>query len=173
MLRSDGTAGKAFNFWKLVQTKMIIAHTMEYKGLALPLSEWNLRNYRAVDYPAYSVTYNDCFFEMRQALGLHPVNCCDERSALLEKADNIFILEVDGVLVGSVAIYGNEIDDLIVVRGYQRKGYGQGLLRFAVARMQRQGVTPIRLHVADWNQAAMRLYSRNGFAVVGTEIVQT
>ena len=151
----------------------IIAHTMQYIGGEMPSPSIALRRYLDMDYPIYREVYNDCFADMRRALGLHPVNCCDGRGILAEKSENIFIFEVDNKLAGSVAIYGNEIDDLIVARQYQRKGYGQGLLRFAVARMQRQGVTPIRVHVADWNQAAMRLYSRNGFAVVGTEIVQT
>ena len=79
--------------------------------------------------------------------------------------------EVDNKLAGSVAIYGNEIDDLIVARQYQRKGYGQGLLRFAVARMQRGGIFPIMLHVADWNRGAIELYTKNGFCIIKTETV--
>ena len=108
---------------------------------------------------------------MRQALGVYPIDCCDTRERLLKKSENIFLLEIDGRLAGSIAIYNNEIDDLIVAREYRRKGYGQGLLRFAVARMQRMGVSPIMLHVADWNRGAISLYTENGFRIVKTETV--
>ena len=149
----------------------IIAHTMQYTGGEMPSPSIALRRYLDTDYPIYREVYNDCFADMRRALGLHPVNCCDGRGILAEKSENIFIFEVDNKLAGSVAIYGNEIDDLIVARQYQRKGYGQGLLRFAVARMQRGGIFPIMLHVADWNRGAIELYTKNGFCIIKTETV--
>ena len=149
----------------------IIAHTMQYTGGEMPSPSLALRRYQDADYPAYRDICNDCFAGMRRALGLTPVNCCDTREELLKKSQNIFILEIDNQLAGSVAIYGNEIDDLFVAKSCQRKGYGQGLLRFAVARMQRAGVSPILLHVADWNCGAVELYERNGFRIIKTETV--
>lgn len=149
----------------------IIAHTMEYTGPVLAMPPLCLRHYADADEPAYRAAYNHAFAPMRRALGLQPVYCCAERAELLEKAGSIFILEADGALAGSVALYGNEIDDLFVAEDFLRKGYGQGLLRFAVARMQRAGVRPIILHVADWNQKAIKLYERNGFRVTATQAV--
>lgn len=149
----------------------IIAHTMQYTGGEMPSPSMELRSYQDTDYPAYREIYNDCFADMRRALGLHPVNCCDTREALLNKSEDVFILEIDGRLVGSVAIRGSEIDDLIVARQFRRKGYGKGLLRFAVARMQRMGISPILLHVADWNRGAVGLYTKNGFSIIKTETV--
>lgn len=83
--------------------------------------------------------------------------------------DKIYILEIDGKLVGSVAIYDNEIDDLIVGKSYQRAGYGEALLQFAISHMQSNNISPIVLHVADWNQGAIKMYIKNGFAIVKTE----
>lgn len=160
-----------FDLWKLVQEQIIIAHTMEYVGPVLTVPDWHFRSYSDADYPSYRAIYNDCFSDMRRALHLTPVYCCADRASLRSKARDIFILETAGEMVGSVAIYGNEIDDLIVARKYQGKGYGQGLLRFAAARMQRLGICPIVLHVADWNKKAMGLYKKNGFVAVKTEIV--
>lgn len=148
----------------------IIAHTMIYKGGPIH-SDLTLRNYRGADYSMYKKIYEDCFRPMRQALKLEPLDCCDSQSGLLQKADCVFILDLENTLLGSVAIYGNEIDDLIVGKDHQRQGYGQGLLRFAVAHMQSEGVHPIRLHVADWNQGAVRLYQKNGFVIFETEIL--
>ena len=78
-------------------------------------------------------------------------------------------IEIDGKLVGSVAIYDNEIDDLIVEKSYQRAGYGEALLQFAISYMQSNNISPIVLHVADWNQGAIKMYMKNGFAIVKTE----
>lgn len=149
----------------------IIAHTMHYAGGELPMPDFEPRNYRDSDYLSYRDIYHGCFADMRRALGLHPVNCCDDRETLLGRSEDIFILEVDNQLAGSIAIYGNEIDDLIVAKKYRRKGYGQRLLRFAVASMQRAGVSPIVLHVADWNRGALELYVKNGFRIIKTETV--
>ena len=163
---------EGFDLWELVREQFILAHTMEYAGPVLPMSKLCLRTYCDADYLTYSNAYNDCFSDMRRALHLSPIHCCPDRAALCSKAENIFLLEVDGELAGSVAIYGNEIDDLFVIRHFQKKGYGHGLLRFAVARMQQRGVCPITLHVADWNQSGIQLYEKNDFQVIATEVVR-
>ena len=162
---------EAFDLRKLVERQIIIAHTMQYTSGERVTSSWSLRNYCENVYPAYQRIYNDCFADMRRALHLTPICCCGSRAALLSKARNIFILEAGGELAGSVAIYGNEIDDLFVAKHLQGKGYGRGLLRFAVARMQQRGIEPITLHVADWNQRAVKMYQKNGFYIAATEIV--
>lgn len=149
----------------------IIAHTMEYAGgpvdedvLLLPYSD--------VCFEEYERLYNDSFRDMRTALGLEPVNCCGSREDLLNKKDQIFLLFEGERLAGSVSVCGNEIDDLIVGREFRRKGYGAMLLRFAVSRMQKAGTAPIVLHVAEWNQLAVKLYLSGGFRIRETEIIR-
>ena len=88
----------------------IIAHTMEYRGGSI-VSPLRLRNYSAFDYEEYKRIYEECFRDMRTALQRFPVDCCDSKEELEHKKDKIYILEIDGKLVGSVAIYDNEIDD--------------------------------------------------------------
>lgn len=149
----------------------IIAHTMEYQGGGVS-SDLPVSNYADEDYEEYKLIYDACFSEMRTALELFPVNCCSGREELLKKAKDIFLLKVSGKMVGSVAVYGNEIDDLIVAKEFQGRGYGTALLRFAVARMQNAGIEPIQLHVADWNRNAMALYLKNGFQITKTETVR-
>ena len=146
----------------------IIAHTMEYRGGSI-VSPLRLRNYSAFDYEEYKRIYEECFRDMRTALQRFPVDCCDSKEELERKRDNIYILEIDGKLVGSVAIYDNEIDDLIVGKSYQRADYGEALLQFAISHMQSNNISPIVLHVADWNQGAIKMYMKNGFAIVKTE----
>ncbi len=123
------------------------------------------------DYGAYKKMYEECFHDMRTALQRFPVDCCDSEEELEHKKDKIYILEIDGELIGSVAIYGNEIDDLIVKKSSQRMGYGKRLLQFAVSRLQSRSISPIILHVADWNQGAVKMYLESGFSIVGTEVI--
>ena len=148
----------------------IVAHMMEYSG-GIIQSPLCLRNYSDHDFDEYKKIYNECFFDMRTALQLFPVECCDSKENLEKKRNKIFILEIDGSLVGSVAIYGNELDDLIVAKEFRRMGYGEALLRYAVSYLQNLDTSPIVLHVADWNQGAIKMYLKNGFSIVKTEIV--
>lgn len=148
----------------------IVAHTMEYQGGQI-VSHLRLRNYSATDYNEYKRIYEECFRDMRTALQLFPVDCCDSQEELERKKENIYVLEISGKLIGSVAIYDNEIDDLIVEKSYQRLGYGEALLQFAVSFLQSSNISPIVLHVADWNQGAINLYLKNGFSIVKTEVV--
>ena len=50
-------------------------------------------------------------------------------------------------------------------------GYGETLLRFSVSRLQNSNISTIVLHVADWNQGAIKMYLKNGFSIVSTEVV--
>lgn len=148
----------------------IIAHTMEYTDGEIE-SELEVTNYTIDDYSEYKRVYEDCFFDMRTALELQPVNCCDSNDVLLEKATQIFILKQANELIGSVAIYGNEIDDLIVDKKFQKQGYGKQLLNFAISKIQKSKIHPITIHVADWNKNAISLYLNNGFIISKTETV--
>ena len=148
----------------------IIAHTMEYHGERIS-SDLHVSNYSPNDYEEYKRVYETCFSEMRIALGITPVNCCKNADELLQKASQIFFLKREGVLIGSVAIYDNEIDDLIVAKEFQGQGYGKKLLLFAVSKMQQDEAASISLHVADWNKNAVQMYLNNGFVIVKTEVV--
>ena len=151
--------------------KDIVAHTMEYKG-GLVQSDMILEKYTDVYYEAYKNIYEDCFHIMRMELGLYPIDDCDSRDELLKKRNDIFLFIINNILIGSIAVYDNEIDDLIVAKEYQRKGYGKMLLNFAIAHMQEDGIFPIILHVADWNRNAIDLYLKNGFVITKTEIIK-
>ena len=148
-----------------------VAHMMEYTG-GLIQSPLCLRNYSDHDFDEYKRIYNECFFDMRTALQRFPIECCDSKEELEKKRDKIFILEIDGSLVGSVAIFDNEIDDLIVAKEFRRMGYGEALLRYAVSYLQNLNISPIVLHVDDCNQGAIRMYLKNGFSIAKTWIVQ-
>lgn len=148
----------------------IIAHTMQYIGGKID-SDLNTVNYSDTHYEQYKAIYHECFRPMRTALGLSP-DCCDTREQLVKKQNDIYLLVAGSDIAGSVATYGNEIDNLFVDPAFQRKGYGKKLLLFAVSSLQKKNKEPILLHVADWNVHAIDLYLKNGFKCIKTEKVR-
>ena len=120
----------------------------------------------------YKKIYNECFFDMRKSLDIKPYNFLSDYSQIQDKIQDIFLL-VDGTnIVGSVACYGNDIDDLIVNKKFQGKGFGKQLLLWAMQRIGTKNDSPITLHVAEWNQRAGELYKSVGFTVTKTEIIE-
>ena len=120
----------------------------------------------------YMSVYNACFRPMREALDIRPYDWYTDGSRLEGKTDSIFLLVENDHIIGSVACYGNEIDDLIVKASEQKKGYGKQLLLWAMQHIWERNDEPITLHVAAWNQGALRLYKRTGFQVKKKERVR-
>ena len=145
-------------------------HQMTYQGAKMH-SDQVLRNYRDEDYEQYASLYNEAFAPMRRALGIEPIACCADRETLLRNRQNLYVLEEEGEIRGSVGLFSGEIDDLVVGKEHRRKGYGKNLLSFAVSRLQKDGISPITLHVADWNKPAIQLYLKNGFVLTKTEMI--
>ena len=116
-------------------------------------------------YPQYERIYNECFFDMRKALNIEPYDFYSDISQLQTKKENIFLLVENDIIIGSVGCFGCEIDDLIVNKQYQRRGYGALLLNWAVSHIRELSREPITLHAAEWNQSAVKLYLRNGFVI--------
>ena len=70
-----------------------------------------------------------------------------------------------------MAVYGNEIDDLVVKGEFQGRGLGMGLLQWALALLESEGRGPAVLHVADRNRRAMEMYRKQGFRIIKTEVI--
>ena len=120
----------------------------------------------------YIRIYNECFYEMRKALDIEPYNFLNDYSQISEKANNIYLYIHNDEIVGSVACYGNEIDDLIVNKKYQNNGYGKQLLLWGMQGIRQRSFAPIILHVAEWNKDAISLYKKIGFEVASIERVR-
>lgn len=89
----------------------------------------------------------------------------------VEKVKDIYLLINQGETIGSIACYGNEIDDLIVNKKFQHKGYGKQLLLWGMQHIRAKSNEPITLHVAEWNNEALMLYKKVGFDIVSVEKV--
>ena len=89
-----------------------------------------------------------------------------------EKVKDIYLLINQGEIIGSIACYGNEIDDLIVNKKFQHKGYGKQLLLWGMQCIRKKNTEPIVLHVAEWNKNALLLYKKNGFEITNIEKIR-
>lgn len=116
----------------------------------------------------YMKIYNACFYEMRKSLSIEPYNFLSDYKQIREKSKDIFLLVSGEEMIGSVACYGNEIDDLIVNKKFQNKGYGKQLLLWGMSHIRQAGNAPILLHVAKWNEKALLLYKKVGFDITNT-----
>ena len=145
--------------------KSFFAYEMQYIGEGSIIDEVSLVPFSEEYYSQYERIYNECFYEMREALDVKPYNFYSDIEQVRDKMANIFMLIHNETLIGSVGCYGTEIDDLIVNKQFQNKGYGKTLLLWAVHHIRTYTDEPITIHVAEWNQNALKLYMRNGFVV--------
>jgi len=120
----------------------------------------------------YMKIYNECFYKMRKALEVEPINFYYDYSQIKDKIKDIFLYLQNGGIIGAVSCYENELDDLIVEKSFQGQGIGQKLLLWGINHIKEQGYEEIILHVAEWNQNAVKLYLKNGFSIVKRERVR-
>ena len=119
----------------------------------------------------YKSGYNAAFRPMREALNIKPYDWYHDSNKILDKSSDIYLLVEEKTLIGSIACYGNEIDDLFVVGAYRHKGYGKQLLIWAMDHMASSGYDELILHVAEWNRSAVKLYMNEGFRIVKTDVI--
>ncbi|WP_117170127.1 GNAT family N-acetyltransferase [Paraliobacillus sediminis] len=150
----------------------IIAFEMHYVGGRVE-SELSLIAYSDEFYDTYQKIYNACFYDMRKALDIKPYNFYSSKEQITDKKDNIYLLIQNEKLIGSVACYSNEIDDLIVNKAFQGQGYGTELVFWAINHLQNTAnELPIKLHVSKWNENALSLYEKNNFKCTKVEKIR-
>jgi len=144
---------------------MKIAYEMKYTKPVKERAEVSLVPYSSGYQEAYKKMYNACYHEMREALDIKPYDFIQDDFFFAEGMDAVYLLLDDERLIGSVALKGEELDDLIVAPEYQGQGYGKQILLWALENMHGE---QILLHVAEWNQRAIRLYKKYGFEITET-----
>ena len=145
-----------------------LAYEMELRGSADERSSIEMVGYSPEYQEAYKRVYNECFHEMREALGIKPYDFIQDDSFFEKGMDRVRLLLDNGEIVGSVALKEDEIDDLIVAPGYQDRGYGWQILLWALEHMESRTV---RLHVAACNLKAIHLYEKAGFERTKTIVI--
>ena len=151
--------------------KSFFAYEMQYTGKEPRIDGVEMVPFCETHYPQYERIYNECFYAMRKALDVKPYRVYSDIAQIRDRMANLFLLMHDETIIGGVGCYGTEIDDLIVNKPFQNRGYGKTLLRWAIHHIRTYSDGPITLHVAEWNQTAIGLYLKNGFVVTKKEKV--
>ena len=150
----------------------IIAYEMKYVKDYIEKNSISCIPFEQKYFQQYIRIYNACFYEMRKSLDIEPYNFLSGYIQIGEKSKDIFLLVSEEEIIGSVECYGNEIDDLIVNKKFQNKGYGKQLLLWGMNHIRQISNEPILLHVAKWNEKALRLYEKVGFDITNIERVR-
>lgn len=150
----------------------IIAYEMKLCKVIMESPAIACTSFQKQYFEEYMTVYNACFYDMRKALEIEPYNFLRDYEQIVDKVGDIYLLVDKEDIIGSVACYGNEIDDLIVNQKYRRQGYGKQLLLWAIQHIRERSKEPITLHVAAWNEGAIALYERCGFEIVKAEKVR-
>ena len=150
----------------------IIAYEMKYVKDNIEKNSISCIPFEQKYFQQYIRIYNACFYEMRKSLDIEPYNFLSGYIQIGEKSKDIFLLVSEEEIIGSVACYGSEIDDLIVNKKFQNKGYGKQILLWGMNHIRQISNEPILLHVAKWNEKALRLYEKVGFDITNIERVR-
>ena len=152
--------------------KEIIAYEMLYNKALKYQNDIICVPFQKEYWNEYMKIYNECFYEMRRALEVEPINFYYDYSQIKDKIKDVFLYLQNGAIIGAVSCYENELDDLIVEKSFQGQGIGQKLLFWGINHIKEQGYEEIILHVAEWNQNAVKLYLKNGFRIKKRERVR-
>lgn len=144
--------------------QLILAYTMEYKNPVDESPSVRLIPFLPEYQERYKELYNDCYHEMRETLNIKPYDYIQNDSFFDSGLKDVYILINGNDIIGSVALKGEEIDDLIVNSKYQGRGYGRQILLWALENINSKRII---LRVAAWNKRAISLYEKNGFEIVG------
>ena len=163
---------RLFEFGGVDRVTEIIAYEMQYVNDGGEKSNIVCIPFEMEFFEDYMRIYNECFYEMRKSLDIQPYNFLNDYKQIVDKLKDIYLLINQGEIIGSIACYGNEIDDLIVNKKFQHKGYGKQLLLWGMQHIREKSNEPITVHVAKWNNDAITLYKKVGFEITNVEKVR-
>ena len=152
--------------------KEIIVYEMSFNGKKMCPTNILCVSFQEKYWNEYMRIYNESFYEMRKDLEIEPYNFYSDYSQVKNKTNDTFLYLQDGIIIGAVSCFGNEVDDLIVNKAFQGQGFGQKLLLWGMNHIKEQGYDEIVLHVAEWNQHAVNLYLKTGFHIRNKEKVR-
>ncbi len=88
-------------------------------------------------------------------------------AALADPGVEVYVAEVDGAVVGSVAVEDEWLRTLYVVPSRWGAGTGTALHDYALERVRQTGVPDARLWTLEGNAAGRRFYERRGWVETG------
>ena len=89
-------------------------YEMQYCKEEVPYEKISCVPFDPERFEEYKTIYNAGFHEMRRALGIEPYDFLHSFEQIEDKTKDIALWIVDGEIAGTVACYGNEVDDLVI-----------------------------------------------------------
>lgn len=123
----------------------------------------NIRTMNSTDVERICCIENECFSKpWSEESFLH---------AILREDTQYAVAEVEGNIIGYCGIWysldDGDLCNMAVDPEYRGQGYAERLLRYSLEQCRRKGVRRIVLEVRQSNVAAINLYSKTGFRVIG------
>jgi ribosomal-protein-alanine N-acetyltransferase len=113
-----------------------------------------------------------CLLEIEKQRFNNPWNIKHFNSAVNSPKMDISAYFLDNEIVGYIVLYRIRkvlvIANLAVAPGNRRKGIGEALLEYGIESGQKHHCTYSFLDVRQSNQAALSLYGKQGFVIVGS-----
>lgn len=114
------------------------------------------------------------FYDLRKKNCIHPNRITDSskdekneiKDFFSKHKNSFFFLIINNDIVGSVLILGNYIQSLCIKSDYQRQGYGEKLVKYAVNCILNNNNDFVELNIMNGNIAAEKLYSKIGFVKI-------
>lgn len=130
-----------------------------------------VRQYRDGDFDAAFALCAEAFHVMRLGTGCFPDSVMaepreDSRKRWLDDADNSYVYELDGEIVGFAEIEGDLLDCVSVRVDRQGEGLGRAFVKCMIDRIIESGHDEVFLWCVVGNVKARRLYESLGFEEV-------
>lgn len=146
-------------------------YEMVYEGDINTNSNLEFINYEDRYYKEYVQLIADSFYDLREANDIQPYVCYkpskEDRKNVLKNKDNIYLsIDDTGTIISTVMIEDGHIDELVVNKKYENRGFGNETTKFAINKAIEGKSKKITLDVIVWNVKATNIYKKLGFKVI-------
>ncbi len=141
---------------------------MEYRGERFEEPELPVRKYRDEDFDEAASLSAEAFHVMRLSTGCFPDSVVaqateEDRKYCAENAENEYVIELNGEIVGYAAIDGTELEEVSIRIPHQGKGLGRKFVKYLTNRIIEKGEGKPTLWCVVGNVKARNLYDSLGF----------
>ena len=141
---------------------------MQYDGEKFEEPELKVRKYRDEDFSEAATLSAEAFHAMRLSTGCFPDSVVaqateEDRKYCAENAENEYVVELNGEIVGYGAIDGTELDEVSIRIPHQGKGLGRKFVKYLTNRILEKGEGEPTLWCVVGNVKARNLYDSLGF----------
>ncbi len=118
-----------------------------YNGTSFPEVELEFSKYEDRYFNQYVKMVQECFYEVHKENDIKPYLASEEivRKYKLNNKDKVYLVLEEEKIMVSVTIGEGTIDNLMVSKAAQGKGYGKKALQFAMNKLLSQGYDEIRI----------------------------